>query len=108
MNYLSAGDSDAWFVRTDENGTALWNQTYGGTHFDQFFAGIITSDGDFVSVGTTRSFGAGDSDMWVVRIPDEPPLTGGLPPFPFWIYGGIAIIVIVSITVVVLLYRRRS
>lgn len=105
LNYLSDANSDAWFVRTDENGIALWNQTYGGMFFDQFFAGIVTSDGDFVTVGTTHSFGAGDSDMWVVRIPDEPPPQPPL--IPVWIYGVVAIIVIFSVTVVVLNYRRR-
>jgi hypothetical protein len=110
LNYISDGDSDAWFVRTDENGTALWNQTYGGMAFDQFFAGIVTSDGDFVTVGTTKSFGAGDSDMWVVRIPDEPPPISPPipPPIPLLVYGVIAVIVVTVIVAVVLLYRRRN
>ncbi len=115
LNYINSANSDAWFVRTAENGTALWNATYGGPYFDQFFAGIITSQGDFVCVGTTYSFGAGHCDMYVVRIPDEPyeedggdgDGNGSLPPDLVLIIVGVGVAVVVVI-VVVYFYRKRS
>jgi hypothetical protein len=110
LDYINTAHSDAWFVRTAANGTALWNATYGGPYFDQFFAGIITSQGDFVCVGTTYSFGAGNCDMYVVRIPDDPYEEGnGPPPGPdlVLIIVGVSVAVIVVI-VAVYFYRKRS
>jgi hypothetical protein len=108
LNYRSYAVSDGWFIRTAENGTALWNQTYGGSYFDQFWAGIIASNGDFVCVGKTHSFGAGSSDMWVVRIPDEAPSDAPPPPPPLWLYGVIAAVIVISISFVLLLFHKRS
>jgi hypothetical protein len=111
LNYRTTFISDGWLIRTAANGTALWNRTYGGNYFDQFWAGIITSDGDFVCVGMANSFGAGAGDMWVVRIPDEPPPDGPLPPPPPpppWLYGIIAAVIVISVSFVLLLFRRRS
>lgn len=108
LTYTDAwGISDGWFIRTDQYGDVLWDQTYGGINFDQFWAGIITIAGDFVMVGLTLNFGAGVGDMWAVRIPDVPPLVPP-PPIPPWIYGVIAVVIIVIIVVILLLYRRRS
>lgn len=108
LNYLTPSTCDAWFIRTDAIGTAQWNQLYGGAQFDQFCAGIETSDGDFVMMGTTSSFGAGHVDMYVVRVPDTAPIIVDPPPPPIWIYGVIAVAVIVGASIGVLLYRRRS
>jgi len=109
LNYINSANSDAWFVRTAENGAALWNSTYGGPYFDQFFAGIITSNGDFVCVGTTYSFGAGSSDMYVVRIPDEaplPPITIP-PPIPGFPIEAI-LFGLVGTLGAILIYRKRK
>jgi hypothetical protein len=108
LTYTDAwGTSDGWFIRTDSDGNILWEQTYGGNNFDQFWTGIITMAGDFVMVGLTTSFGTGVGDMWAVRIPDVPPL-GLPPPILLWIYGAIAVVLVVIIVIVLLLYRRRS
>lgn len=110
LNYLTSTWSNGWFIRTNSNGTALWNQTYGGNQFDQFWAGTITSQGDFALIGMTNSYGAGRADMWVMRIPDEPPPVPPPtpPPIPLLVYGVIAVIVVTVIVAVVLLYRRRN
>jgi hypothetical protein len=112
LNYRNSFISDGWIIRTTANGTALWNSTYGGNYFDQFWAGIITSDGDFVCVGMTRSFGAGAGDMWVVRIPDEPDKEDGdgngpPPPDSVLIIVGVSVAVVV-VVVAVYFYRKRS
>ncbi|MFX0209134.1 MAG: hypothetical protein ACFFDT_24335, partial [Candidatus Hodarchaeota archaeon] len=45
-----------------------WNQHYGGTKEEH--QGFITQtiDGGFAIAGTTRSFGLGPTDMWLVKI----------------------------------------
>jgi hypothetical protein len=63
----TAGKSDAWLIKTDENGLLIWNQTYGGSKDDGIEAVIQTNDGGFALAGFTRSFGAGNSDAWLIK-----------------------------------------
>ena len=62
-----AGDIDAWLVRTDQNGNHLWNTTYGGVLSDSAGEIVEAVRGGFAIVGSTTSFGAGNSDMWLIR-----------------------------------------
>jgi predicted secreted protein len=62
-----AGGMDFWLVKTDAAGNAQWNQTYGGTDSDQGLSVVETSDGGYAITGYTMSFGAGDSDVWLVK-----------------------------------------
>jgi len=64
---FGAGDYDFWLVRTDENGDRLWSRAYGGERDEWCISLIQTTDGGFVLAGCTYSFGAGDSDFWLVR-----------------------------------------
>ncbi|MHA1110176.1 MAG: hypothetical protein ACTSRE_03700 [Promethearchaeota archaeon] len=59
---------DVWVVKTDSNGTHLWNRTFGGSNIDGPYAGISSPDGGFVITGKTESFGAGNSDAWLLKI----------------------------------------
>jgi hypothetical protein len=45
----------------------VWIRTYGGPSADGFRSAIATSDGGFVAVGYTYSFGAGDMDLYAVK-----------------------------------------
>ncbi|MFX0184496.1 MAG: hypothetical protein ACFE95_15545 [Candidatus Hodarchaeota archaeon] len=58
---------DMYLVKTDANGVTLWNQTYGGTNSDWAFDLVQTADGGFALVGFTESYGAGGSDMYLVK-----------------------------------------
>jgi hypothetical protein len=62
-----AGEFDFWLVKTDGSGNMEWNQTYGGTSYDVVSSLVETSDGGFVLAGYTGSFGAGNSDVWLVK-----------------------------------------
>ncbi len=61
-----AGLSDAWLVRTDSNGNELWSKTYGGSHRDEAYSLVQTSDGGYALAGYTGSFGTG-GDFWLVK-----------------------------------------
>jgi regulation of enolase protein 1 (concanavalin A-like superfamily) len=64
---FGAGDVDAWLVKADENGTELWNKTFGGTGQD---AGVYfrpTRDGGYIITGWTNSSGAGDTDVLMIK-----------------------------------------
>jgi parallel beta-helix repeat protein len=68
---FGAGDSDLWFVRTSTDGNARWNQTYGGTSEDYARSMVQTSDGGYALGGSTRSFGAGGVDYWLIKTAGE-------------------------------------
>jgi len=58
---------DLYAVKTDADGDAEWTRTYGGTGYDIANAVLQVADGGYVIVGTTRSFGAGEADFYLVR-----------------------------------------
>ena len=63
-----AGGSDAYVIKVNSTGTIEWSHTYGGTEGDCAQSCIQTLDGGFAVVGTTHSFGAGESDVYVIRL----------------------------------------
>jgi hypothetical protein len=62
-----AGDKDIWLVKTDANGQAEWNNTFGGNGIDVVFSMIHTTDGGFALVGFTESFGGSGRYFWLVK-----------------------------------------
>ena len=47
--------------------TIIWSKTYGGGGYDCASSVVQTMDGGYALLGTTDSFGAGDSDVWLVK-----------------------------------------
>jgi len=64
---FGAGESDIWLIKTNSFGDTIWTKTIGGT--DQDGASLIqeTSDGGFIIIGGTNSFGAGNGDIWMIK-----------------------------------------
>ncbi|MGH1366458.1 MAG: T9SS type A sorting domain-containing protein [Calditrichia bacterium] len=62
-----AGSTDLWVLRTNAAGDTIWTKTYGGTNSEFPADLMLTSDGGFILLGATRSFGAGATDCWLVR-----------------------------------------
>lgn len=62
---------DVWLLRTDADGDSLWSRHYGGNHADWGFCVIESGDGGFVISATSRSFGDGDQDGWLIRTDAE-------------------------------------
>ncbi len=56
-----------WLMKTDEYGNSLWTRIYGGDREDIGFVVEPTPDGGYIIGGHTQSFGAGDSDMWLLK-----------------------------------------
>ena len=46
---------------------SLWSRTFGGNGDDRCSSVQQTLDGGYVLAGNTRSFGAGDTDFWLVK-----------------------------------------
>jgi hypothetical protein len=72
-SYGVAGD--AYVVKTDPNGNPIWFRNYGGSAFDEGAEVHETvPDSGYVVVGSTRSFGSGNYDLYLLRT--EPVLAG--------------------------------
>ncbi len=64
---FGAGGEDVWLVKTDSSGDTMWTRTYGGTDDDCGYSVAQTSDGDYLMVAETRSYGAGETDAWLLK-----------------------------------------
>ena len=65
---FGAVGGDAWLVKVDASGNAMWNKTYGGAASDYAMSVVLTSDGGYAMAGETDSFGAGNNDFWLVKV----------------------------------------
>src|SRR5690349_7828698 len=46
---------DLWVLKSDENGTKLWDRNLGGTNNDFYYHSMNTSDGGLLVMGSTNS-----------------------------------------------------
>ena len=76
--------SDAWLIKTDEYGDTCdysvggecdevppnpkkWVNKFGGSDNDSAESVAQTSDGGYIVAGSTSSYGAGSSDVWLIK-----------------------------------------
>ena len=76
QNSFGAGGTDVFLIKTDASGNTMWNMTWGGPYNDEGYSMIQTSDGGYVIVGHTRSFGFGtgtpaSSDWYIIKTDTE-------------------------------------
>jgi len=63
-----AGAIDVLLIKTNSNGDTTWTRTLGGTGNDFAYSLDQTSDGGYVVCGQTMSFGAGGSDVYLMKV----------------------------------------
>ena len=63
-----AGLEDVWIVRLDGDGRRLWDKTFGGPAIDRGRAIVEMPDHGLVIAGATESKGAGEFDVWVIKV----------------------------------------
>ncbi|MFT7071635.1 MAG: hypothetical protein ACJAX3_000608 [Patiriisocius sp.] len=67
------GSYDFWIVKVSNTGDLLWSKSYGGAEIDNAFSIAPTLDGNFITVGDTRSTSGdvsanlGNADAWIVK-----------------------------------------
>ena len=62
------GGMDVYLIRTDSIGDTVWTHTYGGSgSYDEGSSVQQTIEGGFIVAGSTNSFGAGNSDIYLIK-----------------------------------------
>lgn len=67
-NTFGAGDYDMYIVKLDMTGAIKWTRTVGGERYEVGNSVKQTSDRGYIIVGTTTSYGAGNEDVYVVKL----------------------------------------
>lgn len=60
-------NGDFLLLKTDANGNVVWQKTYGGAGAEEGYSLQQTSDGGFALFGSSNSYGAGETDMYLVK-----------------------------------------
>ncbi|HLC83502.1 MAG TPA: T9SS type A sorting domain-containing protein [Bacteroidia bacterium] len=63
----TTNEGDALLVKLDNNLDTLWTKQFGGTALDVANISIECSDSGFVLIGSTNSYGSGQSDFYMVK-----------------------------------------
>jgi hypothetical protein len=65
--FSDANMYDVCLIKTNASGDTLWTRTYGGADEDQARSVQQTTDGGYIAVGSTWSFGAGNGDVYLIK-----------------------------------------
>ena len=66
-----AGKFDSRIIKLTDSGTVIWDKTFGGADNDWARAILETRGGQYVVAGYTDSQGAGQNDVWLIRLSPE-------------------------------------
>ena len=64
---FGSGGNDFWLIRVDQFGNQQWSKTYGGINDEDAKSITLTSDEGYLLAGSTKSFGKGGWDFWIVK-----------------------------------------
>lgn len=64
---FGAGQEDVYLVKLDGSGNPVWSQTFGGVNDDRGNSVRQTTDGGYIIAGNTKSSGAGQSDVYLIK-----------------------------------------
>jgi hypothetical protein len=70
MSY-GAGGWDVYLIKTDTGGNQQWYRTFGGSSHDEGYSVQQTDDLGYIIAGNTVSYGAGDYDVYLIRVESE-------------------------------------
>ncbi|MCD4701670.1 MAG: hypothetical protein K8S24_07420 [Candidatus Aegiribacteria sp.] len=66
-----AGGNDIWLLCIDDSGEEVWSVTHGGVGNEGAEDIIKSPGGGFIVSGYTASWGAGNTDIWVLKVGEE-------------------------------------
>ncbi len=65
---FGSGSSDIWVLKINPAGIVGWQKTFGGADGDTGVSIIQTADGGYMVASETNSFGAGNSDIMLLKL----------------------------------------
>jgi len=68
---LDSDDTDAFLAKFDDQGELIWTNYYGGDEADSGFCVIQIPDQGYLMVGSTCSYGAGGSDLYLLKVDSQ-------------------------------------
>ncbi|MCK4345550.1 MAG: carboxypeptidase regulatory-like domain-containing protein, partial [Bacteroidales bacterium] len=66
-NFGAGWRRDVYLIKTNEYGDTLWTKTFGGNSVDASHHVQQTYDGGYIISGSTQSFGAGLTDVYLIK-----------------------------------------
>ncbi len=70
-SFSTGYDDDIWILKLSSDGEIEWQKTYGGSGREEAHLIQQTMDGGYIAVGGTRSFGAGENDIWILKLSSD-------------------------------------
>jgi len=67
-NSIGNGSDDIYLIRTNSTGDLLYFKSFGAAQSDKAFSIDIANDNGYVIIGQTTSYGAGNEDLYVVKV----------------------------------------
>jgi len=67
----SNGYYDALLIKIDKFGNEIWKKAFAGPLDDEADLALPTSDGGYIVIGATNSYGSGDYDAWLIKTDGE-------------------------------------
>jgi len=68
---MGAGKTDVWIIKLNKRGDLVWDRAFGGSEDDEAHSIIQTEDGGYAVAGWTESKGAGNADVWVIKLDEN-------------------------------------
>ncbi|MCH8903740.1 MAG: PKD domain-containing protein [Bacteroidetes bacterium] len=65
---FGAGMADVYIIKTDSFGDSTWSRVYGGSNADHAYAVIQTLDNGYLVVGSTKSFGSFQENVYMLKL----------------------------------------
>lgn len=66
--FFGVGPPNIWLIKTDYKGTIEWTKIFGGDWNDYSKSVQQTIDHGYIVIGSTRSYGAGKEDIWLIKV----------------------------------------
>lgn len=72
---IGFGKTDCWVVKLNGSGQKIWDKTYGGSGFEDFYTGLVDNEGNYLFggistspiSGTKTDSSRGGNDGWLVK-----------------------------------------
>jgi uncharacterized delta-60 repeat protein len=68
---FGAGNKDILVLKLASDGNIEWQKTYVGNYTDEAYSIQQASDGGYIVAGETQSFGAGNGDIWILKLASD-------------------------------------